>query len=104
SFGESGVPLNQPAKQALYHAVAVASDVRTIRVAAATQLIEDGAGAEARSVLRPLVFDPHNAKSAEQAQAAIDLIEKGDMAGAGRMLAGGANSNDNDEPQAERRR
>ncbi|RYE02191.1 MAG: hypothetical protein EOP61_09195 [Sphingomonadales bacterium] len=104
SFGDSGIALNQPAKQALYHAVAVAPDVRTIRVAAAEQLIEDGSGAEAKAVLRPLAFDPHNAKSGEQAQGAIDLIDKGDLPGAGKALASAAHKNENDEPQAERRR
>ncbi|WP_066800067.1 hypothetical protein [Sphingomonas soli] len=104
SFGDSGIPLNQPAKQALYHAVAVAPDVRTIRVAAAAQLIEDGSGEEAKIVLRPLAFDPHNAKSGEQAQSAIDLIDKGDLPGAGKALASAAHKNENDEPQAERRR
>lgn len=104
SFGQSGIALNQPAKQALYHAVAVAPDVRTIRIAAAAQLIEDGAGAEARTVLRPLAFDPHNAKSAEQAQSAIESIDKGDLAAAGKVLAGGTRANENDEPQPEGRR
>lgn len=104
SFGESGIALNQPAKQALYHALAVAPQVRSIRVAAASQLLADGAGPEARSVLRPLAFDPHNARSVDRALAAIDLIDKGDLAGAAKALASDAAANENDKPMRERRR
>ncbi|RYY24276.1 MAG: hypothetical protein EOP62_17480 [Sphingomonadales bacterium] len=104
SFGDSNIPLNQPAKQALYHAVAVAPQVRSIRIAAAIQLIDDGAAAEAKSILRPLAFDPHNAKAGETADAAIALIDKGDLPGARKALGGTAGSNENDEPPAEGRR
>ncbi|WP_066800070.1 hypothetical protein [Sphingomonas soli] len=98
SFAQSGMAPNQPAKQALYRAVVLAPQVGSIRFTAAMQLIRDGLAVEAKSVLRPLAFNPHSQKSAERARNAIEEIDKGNLEGASKALAGGEEPDEEETP------
>ena len=87
SYDEAGLKPTSSAVEGLLYAFELAPQDRTLRWMVMRELVSQGRGPEAASAIKPLAYAPHGGKAAEGAQAVLELIEAGDLGGAGRKIA-----------------
>lgn len=87
SVRDSGRP-SANAIAAMHQAARLAPHDINLRVRSAWQHLTDNKLAEARALLVPMAFDPHDVRNAKSARAAIEKIDAGDAKAAQRALGG----------------
>jgi tetratricopeptide (TPR) repeat protein len=79
SFTDADQPPSDAAKKGLIRALVLAPEDRGLRLNVATLQLRDGNKAEARALLAPLAYQPHNKELAALAAGLIALIDKGEV-------------------------
>ena len=84
----NGEPLTPLAKSRLIEAYKAAPQDDSLRVTLGQLLLADNQVKEARAVLRPIAFSPHQTGLTKRALAAVEAIERGDTGAARGALSG----------------
>ena len=82
SFRAQGIAPTVNAVKGLQRAFELAPQDRMLRMRVARQYLVDGKGAEARTILVPLAFDPHGGAAGVAIQAVVAKIDEGGAAAA----------------------
>lgn len=90
SYRRQGVKPTKNAVEGLEHAYSLARFDRGLTMNLATQYLIDGRFAEARKLLAPIAFDPHNPGLAKIAGAVVAQLDANNNAEALRLMRGGS--------------
>lgn len=82
SYLRQGLPPTPNAIEALHYASNLSPQDRGLRMNSGLQYLRDGKLAEARSTIAPVAYDPHGRAASAAARKVLELIAKGDRAGA----------------------
>lgn len=82
SFAKSGTVPTVNAVTGLKYAFALAPQDRELRLMLGRQLVADGDTKGALRVLKPVAYNPHGGDAGKAIRAILDLLERGDRAGA----------------------